>query len=220
MRSPRATPPTTLRGYDAVGKILDLDQAQRSLYAVLAMPKLHRRVYVISIVLAFPLLPSNISRTCFSGLITRKTVFIGMSFRPLAGQLALPSSVMTLLLLSPFPSLVNIEVCVSLTQTLLNVCFVLSKPNRVRPVNGLPIIWPWNSSSKKRPLNVILAFAVPWVTSGDPAGSIQHFTSAFQSPARAWSALCAAPGSPPASTFFIISSWLASGCEEPNLFPA
>jgi hypothetical protein len=70
-------------------------------------------------------------QTCLSGLIKRKTVFIGMSFRPVAGQLVLPSRVMTLLLLSPLPSLVNIEVCVSLIHTLLNVCFVLSKPNKV-----------------------------------------------------------------------------------------
>src|SRR5450755_2187671 len=92
--------------------------------AVLALSNApYFRVYVISI----DLVPSlNISKTYLSGLITRNTVLIGMSFRPVAGQFDLPSSVMTLLPFSPLPSLVNVEVCMSLTQTVLNVCLMLS----------------------------------------------------------------------------------------------
>src|ERR1039458_10102104 len=83
-------------------------------------------------------------------------------------------------------------------------------------MNGLPIISPWNSASKKCPFNFQLAFAVPWVTFGGPPGSHQHFTSAFQFPTKASSALCAGPGVPAASIFFIISALSASDFPEPD----
>src|SRR5262245_57257164 len=59
-------------------------------------------------------------------------------------------------------------------------------------------------------------FAVPLVTVGGASGAIQHLTSASQFPTSAPSALWEAPGVPAASTFFIISSILGSGCWEPD----
>src|ERR1017187_9769773 len=85
-------------------------------------------------------------------------------------------------------------------------------------MNGLPIISPWNSCARKCPFNVQLAFAVAWLTLGAPPGSHQHFTSAFQFPTKASSALCAGPGVPAASIFFIISALSASDFPEPDFF--
>src|SRR5688572_15048343 len=65
---------------------------------------------------------------------------------------------------------------------------------------------PLNSCCTNRPFIAQVDFAVPLLTVGGAAGSIHNLTSVFQSPTSASSALCAGPGVPATSIFFIISS--------------
>src|SRR5512139_4136413 len=96
----------------------------------------------------------------------------------------------------PVPSKKRIAVPMESIQVDTYFLVWLSYPAKPMPVNGLPIISPENSCSRKRPPRIILCSEVPVDSVGGLLGSHQDFTFAVQLPAKLASALWGAPGVP------------------------